>query len=206
MTPPPTSIRKASLYQTLILLTTAITALAGNSQWPSSLFRGGGDSSSSGSTPINSSTSTTDKTLRKPVKGMPSVFRDDEVVYDRYAACLAATEALRQTRDAAIQRASQTHVSDEQDRERGVAECNPIEKFCGKLNPASASGKNKSLKSAVAIVRSVDKNSMEYKQANAQYLINASKIVKALGLSVTQFNSLSREVNANEVIKERVGC
>ena len=157
---------------------------------------GGGDVDSSSS---GGSSNSNNEQLKKPVKGMPSVFQPDEVVYDRYAACLAATEALRQTRDAAIQRMTQSSSEDEH--------CNPIEKLCSKIKPSSTSGLDSmSASSMKSKQRKIDQNSMEYKQANAQYLINASKTIKALGLSIPQFNSLSREVNSNEAMKERVSA
>ena len=155
---------------------------------------------------ISNSVDTTEL-LRKPVKGMPSVFREEEVAYDRYAACLAATEVLRQTRDNTIQRGDESGRQSQQQQDEGDGLCNPIAQLCAKLNPYSNSsdGKKKNTPIGASSDQPVDKNSMVYKQANAQYLINASKVIKALGLSVAQFNSLSREVNANEIMREKVG-
>jgi hypothetical protein len=44
----------------------------------------------------------------------------------------------------------------------------------------------------------------EYKRAYAEYVLNSSKAINALGLSVTQFNQLGREVSKNRDLKEKV--
>jgi len=45
---------------------------------------------------------------------------------------------------------------------------------------------------------------LKSKQVAAQYVLNSSKIIRALGLSVAQFNQLGREINSNEDLKEKV--
>lgn len=121
--------------------------------------------------------------LNRPVKGMPSVFDSEELVYDRYAACLAATESLRQTRDTAIIRASKA-AKRQQNEGMGLLH-----------RLRSALDRND---------QQLNKNIPENRQANAQYLINASRVIKALGLTVPQFNSLSREINADDAMRDRV--
>lgn len=44
----------------------------------------------------------------------------------------------------------------------------------------------------------------DQKRIRAEYLVNSSKVLKAMGMSVSQFNQLSREVNENEELKEKV--
>ena len=44
----------------------------------------------------------------------------------------------------------------------------------------------------------------DQKRIRAEYLVNSSKVLKAMGMSVSQFNQLSREVNQNEELKEKV--
>ena len=44
----------------------------------------------------------------------------------------------------------------------------------------------------------------EYKRACAEYVLNSSKAINALGLSVTQFNQLGREVSKDKSLKEKV--
>uniref|UniRef100_A0A7S2JZP0 DUF4168 domain-containing protein n=1 Tax=Leptocylindrus danicus TaxID=163516 RepID=A0A7S2JZP0_9STRA len=122
----------------------------------------------------------TSSDLRKPVKGMPSLFHPEEAVYDRYAACLAATESLRQTRDAIILRGADRDSS------------NPVKRIL-KASRFTLSGNP-----------NLERDSMEFQRANTQYLVNSGKIIRALGLSVTQFNKIGREVSKDEVLKERV--
>ncbi len=44
----------------------------------------------------------------------------------------------------------------------------------------------------------------EYKRACAEYVLNSTKVIKALGLSVSQFNQLGREIKKNGPLKEKV--
>ena len=118
--------------------------------------------------------------LQKPVKGMPSLFRPEEAVYDRYAACLAATESLRQTRDAIILHDAARDSS------------NPMRRML-KASSFTLSRNPK-----------FERDSLEFQRANTQYLVNSGKIIRALGLSVAQFNKIGREVSKDDVMKERV--
>jgi len=46
----------------------------------------------------------------------------------------------------------------------------------------------------------------EKKRIRAEYVINSGKVLKAMGMSVSQFNQLGRQVNEDEVLKEKVSC
>jgi hypothetical protein len=46
----------------------------------------------------------------------------------------------------------------------------------------------------------------EKKRIRAEYVINSGKVLKAMGMSVSQFNQLGRQVNQDEVLKEKVSC
>eukprot|EP00565_Helicotheca_tamesis_P005768 CAMPEP_0185728546 /NCGR_PEP_ID=MMETSP1171-20130828/3842_1 /TAXON_ID=374046 /ORGANISM="Helicotheca tamensis, Strain CCMP826" /LENGTH=375 /DNA_ID=CAMNT_0028397267 /DNA_START=174 /DNA_END=1301 /DNA_ORIENTATION=+ len=106
---------------------------------------------------------------------MPSVFTTtNEQQYDRYAACLAATEGLRKARDLAIQK--------------------------------TPSGKNggKSVLGGQKKGSTYGIDTLEYKRAQAQYLLQSTKVIRALGLTVSQFNQMGREIGNDESLKEKV--
>lgn len=46
----------------------------------------------------------------------------------------------------------------------------------------------------------------EQKRIRAEYVINSGKVLKAMGMSISQFNQLGRQVNQDEVLKEKVSC
>jgi hypothetical protein len=50
------------------------------------------------------------------------------------------------------------------------------------------------------------KNEEKKKNAESEFLLQTTKAVKALGLTVAQFNEIGREVLGDEVLKERVSC
>lgn len=118
---------------------------------------------------------------KQPEEKMPSLFmRPDELIYDKYAACLAATEGLRRTRDATIDR-----------------------------NRSAVGISARPVKSIVQFWRrgeeDTSKGSKEkYQRACAQYTLHSGKLVRSMGLSVSQFNQLGREVGSDNVLKERV--
>ena len=91
---------------------------------------------------------------------MPTLFGPEDSQYDRYAACLAATEGLRKMKEKAVGRKP---------------------KF----------GKKET-------------ETEDEKRANAEYVLNSSKIVEALGMSVSQFNQLGRQVNQDPNLKYKV--
>jgi len=95
---------------------------------------------------------------------MPSLFLPEESIYDRYAACLAATEGLRRIRDRDLA---------EEMRELGFR-------------------------------RPVGGPSEAEKNVNAQYIQNSGKVVRALGMTVKQFNELGRQISKDEKLKDKV--
>jgi hypothetical protein len=98
---------------------------------------------------------------------MPSLFTSEEGVYDKYAACLAATEGLRRLRDQDVA----------QEIQRAVA--------------ADTTG------------GSVDVNEAQ-RHITAQYVQNAGKVLRALGMSINQFNELGRQIAQDKGLKEKV--
>jgi hypothetical protein len=101
---------------------------------------------------------------------MPSLFTREQGVYDKYAACLAATEGLRRLRDQdlaqEVQRASIAAIS-----------------TGGSMSVSEAQ-----------------------KQITAQYVQNAGKVLKALGMSINQFNELGRQIAQDNNLKEKVSA
>lgn len=121
------------------------------------------------------------------VKGdtMPTIFRiPSEEKYDRYAATLAVTEGLRRVRDAEIARAE---------------ESKPRKSWLG-----SISSGEKGAKSGGTSSSSLDPLEAIKNRAEAAFLLQSTKAVKALGMTVTQFNQIGREVIADPALKERV--
>ncbi len=92
---------------------------------------------------------------------MPSMFAPTESHYDRYAACLAATEGLRRVRDKALVTTSrQRSKKDDLEEDRS--------------------------------------------RIHAEYVMNSGKVLKAMGMSISQFNQLGREVSQDPPLKEKV--
>jgi len=95
---------------------------------------------------------------------IPTLFHlPDENKYDRYSACLAATEGLRKARDRELS-AKKTGLFQKK---------TPIQQ-------------------------------QEEERAHSSYVLNSSKVIRALGLTVPQFNQLGREIMKDEVLKEKV--
>jgi hypothetical protein len=95
---------------------------------------------------------------------MPSLFTQEQGVYDKYAACLAATEGLRRLRDQELaQEVQQTSITG---GSMGISEAQ--------------------------------------KQITTQYVQNAGKVLKALGMSINQFNELGRQIAQDNTLKEKV--
>lgn len=95
---------------------------------------------------------------------MPSLFTREQGVYDKYAACLAATEGLRRLRD---------------------------QELATEVQKASSAGGSMGVSEA-------------QKYITAQYVQNAGKVLKALGMSVNQFNELGRQIAQDNTLKEKV--
>lgn len=114
---------------------------------------------------------------------MPSLFnKQDEDQYDKYAACLAATDGLRQIRD--------NLLSNNSGNASGNRSWSDLLNF-------SNDGKGQERYS-----RKVAQE--ECKRACTQYVLDSSNVVKALGLSVSQFNQLGREIGKNPGLKKRI--
>jgi hypothetical protein len=94
---------------------------------------------------------------------MPSLFTPEEGVYDKYAACLAATEGLRRLRD----------------QDLAVE----LQRAGGASLPSTNEGQQ---------------------HISAQYVQNAGKVLHALGMSVSQFNDLGRQIAQDELLKGKV--
>lgn len=114
---------------------------------------------------------------------MPSIFtKPDETQYDTYAACLAATESLRRMRDSTLKNKKGTAVDPDDNSWKSML----------KVSGTGAGSENEPV------------GKEEHKRACAEYVLNSSKAINALGLSVTQFNQLGREVAKNKPLKEKV--
>ena len=124
---------------------------------------------------------------------MPSIFyKDEEKQYDTYAACLAATESLRRIRDSKIKNKKGTAVASD---DKSFQSWKSMLKgnIGGVGSASSGSG-----------IENEPTGKEEFKRACAEYVLNSSKAVNVLGLSVTQFNQLGREVAKNKELKEKV--
>jgi Domain of unknown function (DUF4168) len=100
---------------------------------------------------------------------MPSLFPLEETLFDRYAACLAATEGLRRIRD------------------RDLAEEVNLRGF----GASSTSGSGSSIYDAE-------------RQISLQYVQNSERVLRALGMSVNQFNDLGKQITQDEKLREKV--
>lgn len=102
---------------------------------------------------------------------MPSLFtRREEEIFDKYAACLAATEGLRRIRDAELLAAKEA------------------------LKEGSSSAELTKTKTMLEAEKHI----------TAKYVQNSSKILKALGMPVGQFNDLGRVISKDPALKRKV--
>eukprot|EP00560_Eucampia_antarctica_P010100 CAMPEP_0197830154 /NCGR_PEP_ID=MMETSP1437-20131217/6758_1 /TAXON_ID=49252 ORGANISM="Eucampia antarctica, Strain CCMP1452" /NCGR_SAMPLE_ID=MMETSP1437 /ASSEMBLY_ACC=CAM_ASM_001096 /LENGTH=373 /DNA_ID=CAMNT_0043432355 /DNA_START=160 /DNA_END=1281 /DNA_ORIENTATION=- len=127
----------------------------------------------------------TEETERSPEK-MPTIFSSSrETKYDTYAACLAATEGLRRNRDSYI-----TKIKNK--------------------SAVQSADSDSSWKSLISLVNKrkkeepINENEEEYKRACAQCVLQSTKAIRALGLTVGQFNQIGREIGNDELLKQRV--
>jgi hypothetical protein len=110
---------------------------------------------------------------------MPSIFRiPSEEKYDRYAAALAITEGLRRVRDTEIALTE----------ERGKSN------RWGRKQTLTASTSSSSLEECANAK----------KRAESAFLLQSTKAVKSLGMTVAQFNQIGREVITDPALRERV--
>mmetsp|Transcript_25706 Transcript_25706/g.51150 ORF Transcript_25706/g.51150 Transcript_25706/m.51150 type:complete len:397 (+) Transcript_25706:241-1431(+) len=183
-------------------------------------LRGGGDViTNSGKTEhVDAATSTRVLEARPKSTKMASVFDPAvESDLDRYAAALAATEPLRTSRDQAIQNTlGKNSVRQNTDRETTnilKSASGAIDWLCRVTSSFGIpSSKNSDIIKTGAIAResinlctpdNCDKHP-EIRAACATYALQSSRIVRGLGLSVAQFNNISRRVAENNELKEKV--
>lgn len=145
--------------------------------------------------PNNASKSGTVQQLSNgPTKDtMPSIFRiPSEEKYDRYAAALAITEGLRRIRDADMARAEKIYKQTPRQ---------------ARNNPKHTADYNSNSTAAVVqpeplSPKEILENSKQ--QAESAFLLQSTKAVKSLGMTVAQFNQIGREVLSDPALKERV--
>lgn len=114
---------------------------------------------------------------------MPSLFLPEESLYERYAACLAATEGLRRIRD--------RDLAEEEARQR-------------QLKKRQASNNSSNNLSTSLSSRRRDVMSDRVHEIESQYVKNSERVLRALGLSVHRFNELGKEVSEDPMLRERV--
>lgn len=128
----------------------------------------------------------------EPFNQMPCIFsRPEEAQYDTYAACLAATESLRRIRDSAIGKIKSSTSAVHADEDDGSWK-SYLSKESNTRDDGTASGSDSA------------KDKEIFKRAYAEYVLNSSKAINALGLTVSQFNQLGREVRKDNELKEKV--
>mmetsp|Transcript_19046 Transcript_19046/g.54882 ORF Transcript_19046/g.54882 Transcript_19046/m.54882 type:complete len:388 (+) Transcript_19046:220-1383(+) len=156
-----------------------------------------------------------------PSLDVPTLFPSaNETKYDRYAACLAATEGIRRARDvvasssnaavAAARQGGTSAVSERADVANEVMSDsrNSIFARIGRpLTSALGGGKAKqasihSSSSSASASKPVDEET--FRRVSVSYVLQAAKVVRGLGLTIPQFNQLGREVGSNPALKEKV--
>ena len=152
---------------------------------------------------------------------VPTLFPSaNETKYDRYAACLAATEGIRRARDvvasssnavvAAARQGGTSAVSERADVANEVMSDsrNTLLARIGRpLTLALGGGKAKqasihSSPSSSSVSKPVDEET--FRRVSVSYVLQAAKVVRGLGLTIPQFNQLGREVGSNPALKEKV--
>jgi len=152
---------------------------------------------------------------------VPTLFPSaNETKYDRYAACLAATEGIRRARDvvasssnavvAAARQGGTSAVSERADVANEVmsdSRNSLLARIGRPLTLALGGGKAKqasihSSPSSSSVSKPVDEET--YRRVSVSYVLQAAKVVRGLGLTIPQFNQLGREVGSNPALKEKV--
>ncbi len=129
---------------------------------------------------------------------MPSIFRiPSEEKYDRYAAALALTEGLRRIRDVDIARAEKVYKQTPR-RERNSSSSSQ------KITTAIANDDTNSTATVAAKLSPKQVLEIAKQQAESSFLLQSTKAVKSLGMTVAQFNQIGREVLSDPALKERV--
>ena len=152
---------------------------------------------------------------------VPTLFPSaNETKYDRYAACLAATEGIRRARDvvasssnaavASARQAGTSAVSERADVANEVmsdSRSSPFARISRSLTSALGGGKGKqasvhSSASSSSATKPVDEET--FRRVSVSYVLQAAKVVRGLGLTIPQFNQLGREVGSSPALKEKV--
>jgi len=111
---------------------------------------------------------------------MPSIFRiPSEEKYDRYAAALAVTEGLRRVRDTEIALTEEGRRS------------------------SSRWGRKKPTAAATSTLGECADDAKK-RRAESAFLLQSTRAVKSLGMTVAQFNQIGREVITDPALRERV--
>eukprot|EP00587_Corethron_hystrix_P008096 CAMPEP_0113315594 /NCGR_PEP_ID=MMETSP0010_2-20120614/11201_1 /TAXON_ID=216773 ORGANISM="Corethron hystrix, Strain 308" /NCGR_SAMPLE_ID=MMETSP0010_2 /ASSEMBLY_ACC=CAM_ASM_000155 /LENGTH=327 /DNA_ID=CAMNT_0000172129 /DNA_START=386 /DNA_END=1369 /DNA_ORIENTATION=- /assembly_acc=CAM_ASM_000155 len=140
---------------------------------------------------------------------MVSVFDPGtESEFDRYAAALAATEPLRVNRDRIIlTKIKQTSFEDLNSKTMW-----PVVQLCERIKGCLTGFSPESRKAVGGIVKEstnlctpeICDGDPEIRAACTSYALQSSRITRGLGLSVAQFNNISRKVAVDAELKERV--
>ena len=152
---------------------------------------------------------------------VPTLFPSaNETKYDRYAACLAATEGIRRARDVVASSSNAVVAAARQEGTSAVSERadvtnevmsdsrNSLLARIGRpLTLALGGGKAKqasiySSPSSSSVSKPVDEET--FRRVSVSYVLQAAKVVRGLGLTIPQFNQLGREVGSNPALKEKV--
>lgn len=113
--------------------------------------------------------------LKSP--SMVSLFPPSESLYDRYAACIAATEPLRVSRDKSI-----------------LSSLPPLRKLFLR-NPTGSND--------LCTASNCDRYP-KVKHACLKHVADTSRVIRGMGMTVAQFNEVSRELGEDEMLRERV--
>eukprot|EP00521_Asterionellopsis_glacialis_P018142 CAMPEP_0195296456 /NCGR_PEP_ID=MMETSP0707-20130614/19523_1 /TAXON_ID=33640 /ORGANISM="Asterionellopsis glacialis, Strain CCMP134" /LENGTH=259 /DNA_ID=CAMNT_0040357983 /DNA_START=45 /DNA_END=824 /DNA_ORIENTATION=+ len=107
---------------------------------------------------------------------MPCLFSEEETQFDRYAAAVAATEGLRRMRDKQMS-----------ELDGGTRESKKLERSAAKK---------------AAQIKNVQDEAQ--KRIAAEYVMRSNEVLKAMGMTVPQFNQLGRLVGQDKKLKEKV--
>ena len=145
----------------------------------------------------NKNNSATATATASSVETMPSIFRiPSEEKYDRYAAALAVTEGLRRVRDAEIAGAAAT-----ESKKKSV-----LGRVLGSRDEKYEEDYSDETEEEEDTKVSIKRNPLDAtkQRAESAFLLQSTKAVKALGMTIPQFNQIGREVLSNPALKERV--
>ena len=137
------------------------------------------------------------------VETMPSIFRiPSEEKYDRYAAALAVTEGLRRVRDAEISGATAAAATESKKKTIFGRVLGSSQRDESDEKYDSADDDNEDVMEDTAVKRNPLDAAKQ--RAESAFLLQSTKAVKALGMTIPQFNQIGREVLSDPALKERV--